>query len=93
MPERQLGTIRWFNTAKGHGFIMVPDGPDIFVHYSSIQSDGFRTLRVGDRVEFECVSTPKGLAAANVRWVDAPGRGGTICPHCGGRLDGDALPV
>jgi CspA family cold shock protein len=48
-----VGTVKWFNSEKGYGFIEYLDGPDIFVHYSAIQSDGFRTLDEGDKVEFE----------------------------------------
>ena len=52
MSERITGTIKWFNTSKGFGFITREDGPDVFVHYSAIQADGFRNLEEGDRVEF-----------------------------------------
>lgn len=66
MSERITGTVKWFNGSKGFGFIEVSDGPDVFVHYSSIQGDGFRNLDEQDKVEFEVVSGPKGLQAANV---------------------------
>lgn len=60
------GTVKWFNAQKGFGFIQRDDGPDVFVHYSAIKSDGFRTLNEGDLVEFEIVEGPKGLQAAEV---------------------------
>jgi len=61
------GTVRWFNNTKGYGFIGRDDGPDVFVHYSAIVGDGYRTLQEGDVVEFEIVQGPKGPQAANVR--------------------------
>ena len=64
MKER--GTVKWFNDAKGFGFIVGPNGEDVFVHFSAIQAEGFRTLREGATVEFELANTPKGLQAANV---------------------------
>ncbi len=61
------GTVKWFNNAKGFGFIGRDDGgPDVFVHYSGIASEKFKTLREGDRVEFDIVQGPKGEQAANV---------------------------
>jgi len=60
------GTVKWFNNAKGFGFIGRDDGPDVFVHYSGIIGDKFKTLREGDRVEFDIVEGPKGQQAANV---------------------------
>lgn len=60
------GRVKWFNAEKGYGFIERDDGPDVFVHYTAIQSEGFRTLNQGDTVEFDIVDGPKGLQAANV---------------------------
>lgn len=61
------GNVKWFNDAKGYGFISRPDGPDVFVHHTAIQGDGFRTLSEGQEVEFDIMEGPKGLQAANVR--------------------------
>ncbi len=63
------GQVKWFNDAKGYGFITQPDGQDVFVHFSAIQASGFKTLAEGDKVEFEVTRGPKGLQAANVRKV------------------------
>jgi CspA family cold shock protein len=60
------GTVKWFNNTKGYGFIGRDDGPDVFVHYSAIVGDGYRTLQEGDPVEFEIVQGPKGPQAAKV---------------------------
>src|SRR6266481_621411 len=60
------GTVKWFNNSKGYGFIGRDDGPDVFVHYSAITGDGYRTLQEGDTVEFEIVQGPKGPQAAIV---------------------------
>ena len=61
------GKVKWFNESKGYGFITAAEGgPDIFVHFSTIQMDGFKTLREGEEVQFELVTTDKGLQAANV---------------------------
>ena len=60
------GTVKWFNDSKGFGFIEQEDGEDVFVHFSAVQGDGFKTLAEGDRVEFEVQQGPKGLQAANV---------------------------
>jgi CspA family cold shock protein len=61
------GTVKWFNDAKGYGFISQEGGEDVFVHHTAIQMDGFRTLKEGEPVEFEVTQGPKGLQAANVR--------------------------
>ncbi len=62
-----LGTVKWFNDSKGYGFISrQPDGADVFVHYSSIQGDGFRSLAEGQTVEYDEANGPKGLFAARV---------------------------
>lgn len=60
------GTVKWFNNTKGYGFIGRENGPDVFVHYSAIMGDGYRTLREGERVAFEIVQGTKGPQAANV---------------------------
>ena len=69
MEERdQQGTVKWFNDAKGYGFISRDEGEDVFVHYSAIEGgDGFRTLREGQRVEFDVEQGPKGLQAVRVK--------------------------
>ena len=64
------GTVKWFNEAKGFGFIAQSEGEDVFVHYSAIEGDGFKSLADGDRVTFEVAQGPKGLAAQNVRKVN-----------------------
>jgi CspA family cold shock protein len=61
------GTVKWFNDAKGFGFISQDGGEDVFVHHTAIQMDGFRTLKEGQKVQFDVVQGPKGLQAANVR--------------------------
>ncbi|MGH9508437.1 MAG: cold-shock protein [Terriglobales bacterium] len=63
---REKGTVKWFNATKGYGFIQRESGGDVFVHYSAIQSDGYRSLNEGETVEFEVQQGPKGLQAANV---------------------------
>ena len=60
------GTVKWFNNAKGWGFIQQDGGPDVFVHYSQVRGDGFRTLREGQKVEFDLRDGPRGLLAENV---------------------------
>lgn len=63
------GTVKWFNDRKGFGFIEQENGPDVFVHYSAISSDGFRSLKEGDRVSFDVEQGKKGPAAANVKML------------------------
>ena len=66
MSDRIVGTVKWFNAAKGYGFIGREGGEDVFVHYSSIQTDGFRRLEKGQQVEFSVEEGPKGLQASTV---------------------------
>jgi CspA family cold shock protein len=61
------GTVKWFNDAKGYGFISQEGGEDVFLHFSAIQAQGFKSLAEGERVEFEVTRGPKGLQAVNVR--------------------------
>jgi cold shock protein len=68
MPE--VGTVKWFNNDKGYGFIKRETGEDVFVHHTAIQSQGYRTLNEGERVEFDVKQGPKGLQAENVRRVE-----------------------
>ena len=70
MNERISGTVKWFNASKGYGFIERQGGPDVFVHFSAIQSDGYRTLHEGQIVEFTIEEGSKGLQAANVTISD-----------------------
>jgi len=66
MTERLMGTVKWFNSGKGYGFISREDGDDVFVHYTAIEAEGFRTLEEGQQVEFIVEDGPKGPQAANV---------------------------
>ncbi len=68
---RTQGKVKWFNDAKGYGFIERPDGADVFVHFSAIQGAGFRTLSEGQAVAFDVVDGPKGQQAANVTAVQS----------------------
>ncbi|MBW7885997.1 MAG: cold shock domain-containing protein [Caldilineaceae bacterium] len=67
--QRVVGTVKWFNDAKGYGFLAYEGGNDVFVHHTAIMTNGFRTLAEGDRVEFSIEQGPKGPAAANVQKI------------------------
>ena len=69
MNERVTGTVKWFNASKGYGFIERQGGPDVFVHFTAIQAEGYRTLQEGQRVEFSIEKGPKGLQAAKVQII------------------------
>ncbi|MGD8553712.1 MAG: cold-shock protein [Anaerolineales bacterium] len=69
MSDRIQGTVKWFNTVKGYGFIGRDDGDDVFVHFSAIQMDGYRKLEEGQNVEFVIEEGPKGLQAAQVTLI------------------------
>jgi CspA family cold shock protein len=66
MSERIIGTVKWFSDPKGYGFIQRDDGPDVFVHFSAIQGEGYKSLKEGQQVEFTIEEGPKGPQAANV---------------------------
>jgi len=70
MSERQTGVVKWFNTAKGWGFITSVSGEDVFVHYREIRGDGFKNLAEGQRVEFSVIESQKGLTATDVYGVE-----------------------
>jgi len=70
MSEKERGTVKWFNSAKGFGFIEREVGEDIFVHYSAIISDGFKSLKEGEIIKFEIENTEKGFQAINVEIID-----------------------
>jgi len=65
--SKEQGTVKWFNASKGFGFIQRQSGEDVFVHFSAIQADGYKTLNDGQAVEFEVTKGPKGLQASNVQ--------------------------
>lgn len=67
MSERETGTVKWFNDAKGYGFISRQSGDDVFVHFSAIEGEGFRSLREDQQVEFAVEQGPRGLQAVRVR--------------------------
>lgn len=66
MTDRIVGTVKWFNSSKGYGFLARENGEDVFVHYSAIKGEGYRTLQEGQKVEFSIEKGPKGLQATNV---------------------------
>jgi len=68
--ERIKGTVKWFNNAKGFGFLGRDGGPDVFIHYSAINGDGYKSLQENDQVEFEIVQGEKGPQAANVSKIE-----------------------
>lgn len=70
------GNVKWFDTKKGFGFIVGPEGKDVFVHFSSVAGDGFRSLKDGEPVEYELVTGTKGLSATKVRRVGVPEKAG-----------------
>jgi CspA family cold shock protein len=70
MSDRVIGTVKWFNSSKGFGFIQRKDGEDVFVHYKAITGDGFKTLEENQKVEFEIIDGDKGPQASNVRFVN-----------------------
>ena len=73
MSEQTIkGTVKWFNDAKGFGFIQHPNGDDVFVHFSVIEQDGFKTLKDGEEVEYLCIQGPKGLNAQKVTRLNPP---------------------
>lgn len=71
------GTVKWFDVKKGFGFLISPDGKDVFVHFSCIEGDGFRALKDGEQVEYEQIAGDKGLSARNVKRIklDVPANG------------------
>jgi CspA family cold shock protein len=88
MSDRIVGTVKWFNAEKGYGFISRDGGPDVFVHYSAIQSEGFRKLVEGQKVEFTVEQGPKGPQAANVMPLIKPQKRNFV--HKTGFLGGNA---
>ncbi|MCK4825475.1 cold-shock protein [bacterium] len=70
MADRETGTVKWFNSSKGYGFIEREEGDDVFVHFSAISAEGFRTLDEGQRVEFKVTQGDKGLQAEDVTILD-----------------------
>ena len=89
MPE--TGTVKWFNNDKGFGFIKRSTGEDVFVHHTSIQASGYRTLNEGERVEFDVKQGPKGLQAENVRRAEGGQREEAVS-HTAGGLSGPPSP-
>ena len=74
MGEREQGKVKWFNTVKGYGFITRENAADIFVHYSGVQQDGYRSLREGQTVEYTVAQGPKGIQAEDVVVIKQPDR-------------------
>ena len=70
MSERIIGTVKWFNAAKGYGFLGQPEGDDVFVHFSAINMDGYRRLQQDQKVEFTIENGPKGLQASDVNVIE-----------------------
>jgi CspA family cold shock protein len=70
MADRETGTVKWFNSSKGYGFIEREEGDDVFVHFSAISAEGFRTLDEGQKVEFKVTQGDKGLQAEDVTILD-----------------------
>ena len=70
MAERKTGSVKWFNSSKGFGFIQQESGDDVFVHFQSIIGDGYKSLEENDKVEYSVTQGPKGLQAAEVKLVD-----------------------
>ncbi len=70
MAQREVGTVKWFDSAKGYGFISREQGEDVFVHFRAIRGDGFRTLEEGQRVEFNVAQGQKGLQADDVAVIE-----------------------
>jgi CspA family cold shock protein len=73
-----VGTVRWFNNAKGYGFLGRDEGADVFVHYSSVQMEGYKTLKEGDQVEFDVIQGQQGPQADNVRILNRPADGASL---------------
>jgi CspA family cold shock protein len=69
MSDSETGTVKWFNTSKGYGFIQRNGAPDVFVHYSAIEAEGFKNLEEGQQVEFSIEKGPKGLQAIHVKLI------------------------
>jgi cold shock protein len=69
MSDSETGTVKWINTSKGYGFIQRDGAPDVFVHYSAIEADGFKNLEEGQKVEFSIEKSPKGMQAIHVKLV------------------------
>ncbi len=67
----QSGVVKWFNNSKGYGFLTDENGADVFVHFSAIQSEGYKTLKQGDSVEFDAIEGEKGLQAQNVKKINS----------------------